>query len=45
MEENEKSRIYIEPEFTSEYFCYIYKSQDHHDHLEKWKGGIACGPK
>ncbi len=35
MEENEKSRIYIDPESTSVYFCYIYKSQDHHDYLEK----------
>ncbi len=35
MEENEKSRIYIDPESTSDNFCYIYKSKDHHDHLEK----------
>ncbi len=35
MEENEKSRICFDPEYSSDCFCYIYKLQDHNNHLEK----------
>ena len=45
MEENKESRIDIDPEYSSGSFCHIYQSLGHHCHLEKEKGGIACGPK
>ncbi len=45
MEENNESRINIDPEYSSGSFCHIYKSLDHHYNLEKEKGNIACGPK
>ena len=45
IEENKESIIDIDPEYSSDSFCHIYKSLGHHHCLEKEKGGIACGPK
>ena len=45
MEENNESRINIDPEYSSGSFGHICKSLDHHYDLEKEKGDIACGPK
>ncbi len=44
-EENKESRIDIDPEYSSDSFCHIYKLLGHHYKMEKEKGDIACDPK
>ncbi len=41
IDENKESRIDIDPKYSIGSFCLIYKSLDHHYHLEKEKGSLS----